>query len=112
MKRKKLGKMIICGVPYQVTLGNADNFLHDIANRWGETDHVEMQININSKPSLEMKEDTLLHECLHAILQQSGAKDMMLRAGINDINSFEETLIRIITPHLLNVIKQLPKIKF
>jgi hypothetical protein len=109
---KRLGKIDICGIPFKVALGNAGE-RDALDKNYGYCDHQRHEIWIREGLSVEATEDTLLHEMHHALYENSGAAQFLKGAFPEgtDLAEIEETLIRIMIPHLRTALRQLKKLK-
>lgn len=109
---KRLGKIDICGIPFTFFAGSAEE-RSALESNYGYCDHQRHEIWIRDSQSQAAVEDTLLHEIQHALWENSGAAQFLKGACPTETNmsEIEETFIRILTPHLLNAIKQLNKLK-
>lgn len=102
MKRK----LTICNLPWTVISKKPDKHLSE-DRLWGRSDFHNHLIEINTDRNKEGQGETLIHEILHVIINQSGAYEALVRAGVQNTPDFEEMFVRIISPHLYNVIEQL-----
>jgi hypothetical protein len=97
---RRLGKLTICGLAWNVyegTVKNKDN----LSAVYGFCDHAKQEIWVAEGMSPSMFRDTLRHEVRHAILEHSGAESYLksvLKPEV-DADVVIETLVRILTPH-------------
>jgi len=71
----------------------------------GETDPDQTEIKIRSTQSLSSAQNTLLHEILHAIVWESGYRQ------VADLSTDqEETMVRVLTPWILAVLQDNPDV--
>lgn len=83
--------------PYNVLIEQHDGYFNrDDERVYGEYDERNCTINLDVDASAEMIRETILHEILHAIL------------GMYDKD--DEALVRLISPMLLQVIRENPKL--
>ncbi len=109
---RRLGKLTLCGIEWPVYQG-ASSERDALENNFGYCDHQRGEIWIRAGLSPSSHADTLLHEALHAMIEGSGAAQFLKGAcppGA-DIAEIEETLIRILVPHLRNAIPQLGRVQ-
>ncbi len=93
---KKLGTLQICGLPYDVFVGNWKDEV-ELKDNYGLCDSGNQVIWIREGHKPEQFKNTLIHEILHALIIESGAR---LTLGENAAET-EEALIQILTPHLI-----------
>jgi len=72
---------------------------------YGETDHLQTEIRLNSGQSQDSLRDTVLHEVLHAVLWISGANKLLT---LDD--DAEERLTRLLAPWLLTLLRDNPRL--
>lgn len=74
----------------------------------GVTDHDKCRIFVASEQEEQAREDTLLHELLHAAMYVSGAYSVLEGAcSGTDAHETEERMVRALTPCLHRVLKDL-----
>jgi Zn-dependent peptidase ImmA (M78 family) len=100
-KRKKPSKCKIS--PYSYTI--------KYVNMQGEDDHgktlIDMkEIYLNKDTIEQVQQETMLHECLHALLEDCTA----LKNDYKDVDEREEDLIRYLSPRLLSFLRDNPSI--
>ncbi len=109
---KKLGQLALCGIDFTVYSGNAEENAN-LEDNQGYCNNIKEQIWLRDSLSPTGFFDTLVHEMLHALLTNSGTSQFLkgcIPAGA-DQTEIEETIVRILTPHLANAILQLHQIK-
>lgn len=95
-------------LPRSVKIGAHRFAINDKLNEdgpLGRTKHTEQVIEIRPAQGASSLRDTLLHEVLHAVCDVAGLEYLM---GIE--TSDEERLIRLLTPWVLGVIRDNPKL--
>ena len=113
MAYEKIGTLDICGTKVEVRTGtNADT--DGLDGAYGCFDTTELVIWLHSALPKRKVPDTLTHEALHAIWLNSGARFAIASSlGIPDgdsrLEALEETLVRILTPHVKSTFG-LPKV--
>lgn len=105
---KKIRTVTICGVKvpvYRVTAG----LVPDMGDDFGRSDFQRMCIFILAGQHETQERDTLVHECVHMFLVQSGIRSMLeAHHGKRDgFEEFEESIVRVATPHLVGYLKGL-----
>lgn len=83
-----------------------DNRLNEVEDLNGLCDFDTGRIWIDRDQTPLMEKDTVLHEILHALLDQTGAKRRFKEVG----SDFEEELVSELTPRLLQVLRDNPVI--
>lgn len=111
---KTLGTVDVCGAPWLVCEGTKDDF-SDLSDAHGCCDEDQTTIWLHENQPKTRREDTLMHEYLHAILVTSGFQTTSIAligrpADDPVISNLDELAVRILTPHLLKVFGP-PKIK-
>jgi hypothetical protein len=107
MPRKKpqpLTSINIAGKTYSITYEDEiieSGYLCD-----GVTCIADATIKIAKGMDAVHTKQILLHEIVHALLNDSGAAYLM-KQNIENKEEFEETLVRVLTPVLMEVIKQI-----
>ena len=105
-KKSRAAQIIICGFTYQVAW--CDEIRDQNDNRLlGETSYDNHLIKIQNDMDEEQTQDVLHHEILHAIIVETGARNLFQREGIKDTNEFEELFIRMISPALTQALRTL-----
>ncbi len=112
---KRLGKIDVCGVDFDVLMGNSSDF-EGLGAAYGECDTVNQEIRICEGMKPTKFRETLVHETLHGVIAGSGAYDVLASAlgaqrGDPKLDSLEETLIRVLTPHLIRALASTAKLK-
>ena len=103
---KKIRTVTNCAVRvpiYRVSPGT----ISDMGDEWGRADFQRMCIFIRADQHPTQERDTIVHECIHMFLVQSGLRSMLeahhgKREGFEE---FEESLVRVATPHLVGLFK-------
>ena len=67
-------RVVVCGIPYTV-VEYEDNFDAD-AKHFGQVDFMKAEIRINKNLAKAVKDETLAHEVIHAILVHIGRADL------------------------------------
>ena len=102
---KRLRVVAMCGVKvpiYRVEPG----MVADMGDDFGQCDFNRLCIFIRSGQHPTQERDTIMHECLHMFLHQSGIRSMLEAAcKPADFTAFEESLVRVATPHLVGYLK-------
>lgn len=70
----KVGTVKICGIPY--TVRECENLLDADGVSFGQVEYLTGQILINSRATNDIKNETLCHEIVHAMLMSLGRNDM------------------------------------
>ncbi len=83
-----------------------DNRLKEIDDLNGLCDFDTGRIWIQRKQTPIMERDTVLHEVLHALLDQTGAKRRFKEVGTD----FEEEMVVELTPRILQVLRDNPRL--
>lgn len=102
---KILGSITICGQPWKVCEGDTKD-QPELSKAWGLCDPSACVIWLDKDASQTRKTDTLVHECLHAMIACSGAGHAIVAAlphGVSPkaLSAWEETFVRVMTPHVL-----------
>ena len=71
---EQTGRIMIGGIPYKI-IECSDRFDAD-AKHFGQVDFMHAEISINSDMEKNVKEETLTHEIMHAILVHIGRSDL------------------------------------
>ncbi len=109
---KKIGSLSLCGLAFTVYTGSASENPH-LEDNQGYCNHTRQEIWIRDSLGTSGFYDTLVHEMLHGIWENSGTSQFLkgcLPDGA-DQPEIEETIVRILTPHLVNALSQLGKVK-
>jgi hypothetical protein len=77
---KKLGTIIICGQVWSVIEG-CEKDKTELCDAWGLCDPEQYTIWIHENAAQAQKTNTLVHECLHALIACSGA-DFAIRSTL------------------------------
>jgi hypothetical protein len=102
---KHLGNILICGAAYPVLEGNSSD--EDVLeSAHGVCKTAERQIWVHEGLTDAKRNDTLVHETLHAINNDSGliyalAAAFGVASDDTRLMPAEEMLVRILTPHVL-----------
>jgi Zn-dependent peptidase ImmA (M78 family) len=103
---KRSGTIKICGSKIQII--KLKELSQDGRPCLGLTDHEHSIIFIREGQSEAQALDTLVHECLHALLHLSGASNMLSNlTKTEDFTEAEEALIRVVTPHIVSLMSEL-----
>lgn len=103
---KRAGTVKICGSKIQII--KVRELSQDGRPCLGLTDHEHSLIFIREGQSEAQALDTLVHECLHALLHLSGASNMLANlTKTEDFSEAEEALIRVVTPHVISLMGEL-----
>jgi hypothetical protein len=94
-------------LPQTVFVGPADYLIRHEKKypMLGETMPDDTEIVIRKAQSFCSKQNTFLHEILHAIVWESGYRQV---AGLNGAQ--EETMVRVLTPWILAVLQDNPDV--
>ena len=102
---KRLRTITICGarIPvYRVEPG----MLAEMGEDFGQCDFNRLCIFVRSGQHPTQERDTIMHECVHMFLHQSGLRQLLESAcKTGDFVAFEETIVRVATPHLVGYLK-------
>lgn len=110
---KILGELNICGATYMVKTGSAAD-LPMLENAHGVCISATRTIWIDDAIGSEHMLDTLSHEVLHALLNESGVLQATEAAFDADLPPrWEESIVRILAPHMASAFgpPQLQKVK-
>lgn len=72
----------------------------------GETNFNSRQIHLWKQESCELP-NTLLHECIHVVLEDVIQSIMSDKKSVDD---FEEDLVRLVTPRFLSLLRENPEL--
>lgn len=102
---KRIMTVTICGsrVPvYRVEPG----MVADMGEDFGRCDFNRLCIFVRTGQHPAQEQDTIMHECLHMFLHQSGIRQLLESScKVPDFEQFEETIVRVATPHLVGYLK-------
>lgn len=99
-------KLDIAGTVYRVEFCSEEE-CEELEGRYGYTDLDLKVIVIRSTDPLEVQQDTLLHETLHAFFEQIGMKaflDLTLPPKTDRV-AWEESFISAIAPRVMQLVK-------
>ncbi len=102
---KVVGSLVICGFPYEVVeVDESDGILAD--GEEGSTRALELRIYIRAGLPWPRRRDTILHEIAHAFFEATGLLGFITAHTKKsaEADRFEENLIRLATPWLLQLI--------
>lgn len=87
---------------YRVTPG----MVPDMGDDLGQCDHEHIRIYVRTGQSEAQEKDTIMHECVHMFLLVTGLRHMLeASVKVPDFAAFEETFVRVATPHLVGYLK-------
>lgn len=88
--------------PHSYTIRTRKGFYtdHDL---YGATWHPKLEIGMDADVALSQAQDTLLHECLHAVFEHSGLSHKMDSAK-------EEKFVRGLAPWILMMLRENPRL--
>ena len=72
----------------------------------GQAFHIPQYIIINPDQHVDQQRETLLHELLHCVFNVADNLDVIRK--IDDVDDLEEALVRLISPHLYQVLRDNP----
>lgn len=106
---KIVGHVDICGFDYSICLASSKE-VSELQNADGWCDWENCRIYLRNNLSKKRLKDTLMHEILHAIFESSGISGQLLLLKNKDFDAaeeLEELIIRMLTPNMLLVMRQL-----
>lgn len=78
----------------------------DMGDDLGQCDHDRLCIFVRTGQSPAQEKDTIVHECVHMFLLVTGLRHLLEgNSKAADFVAFEETFVRIATPHLVGYLK-------
>jgi hypothetical protein len=101
------GLIVICGQPVRVVVATEEE-VSDLQNQFGACDFEAGVIYVAQGASPASLRDTLVHEVVHYFLHATGIGTFLtsfLAPGV-DGEKFEETLVRLVTPHVITLVSQ------
>ena len=103
---KKLRTVPICGVKVPVYVVQP-GMVPDMGDDMGQCDHNRLAIFVRAGQHPTQERDTVMHELAHMFLILSGIRSMLeAQFGKRDgFDEFEESLVRVATPHLVGYLK-------
>jgi Zn-dependent peptidase ImmA (M78 family) len=102
---RQVGEVNICGVPYAILVADEQTD-ESLVGAFGYVKTYGQQIVLNSGQGAHKMQQTMMHEILHAIMAESGihaylAAEVGQSIGSDKMSEVEETLIRLLSPHLV-----------
>lgn len=87
---------------YRVSPG----MVSDMGDDLGQCDHDRLCIFVRTGQSPAQEKDTIVHECVHMFLLVTGLRHLLEgNSKAADFVAFEETFVRVATPHLVGYLK-------
>lgn len=104
--KKKQSKIRVCGIWYEiVSMSEEDE--PQLEGAEGLCDHKNCRIVLKTGIDQNRVKDTLVHEILHALINESGVRNELETLAHKDAGEVEERIVRMLTPHLCDLLEQL-----
>ena len=101
---REVGRLNVCGIRYRVFMVADDEVPELVDGEEGACVPSKARIYLRASMPRELYRDTLVHEIGHAWLLASGLVEFLKGRVHGDIDAFEETLIRLAVPSLLQLL--------
>lgn len=104
--KKKPPRIRICDIWYDIVYANEEEE-PELVGAEGLCDHKNCRIVIKEGIDPKRLKNVFVHEVLHGLINESGVRNEIETVARKDADEWEERVVRMLTPHLCDLLEQL-----